>query len=83
MSKVTLRRKPISNGRHSLYLEIYPAVYNPDTGIMQRKQYLKLYIINRPKNNTEKELNKETLALAEYVRAQRQIDLQSRRFDGA
>jgi integrase len=81
MSKVTLRRKPISNGRHSLYLEIYPAVYNPDTGIMQRKQYLKLYIINRPKNNSEKELNKETLALAEYVRAQRQIDLQSRRFD--
>ncbi|WP_082129101.1 site-specific integrase [Chryseobacterium gallinarum] len=81
MSKVTLRKKPISQGRQSLYLEIYPPIYNPDTGIMQRKQYLKLYIYKRPKNDIEKELNKETLALAEYIRAQRQIDLQSRRFD--
>lgn len=81
MSKVTLRKKPISGNRQSLYLEIYPPIYNPDTGIMQRKQYLKLYIYNRPKNETEKDLNKETLALAEYVRAQRQIELQSKRFD--
>jgi len=81
MSKVQLRRKPISQGRHTLYLEIYPPIYNPDTGKMQRKQYLRLYIYNRPKTEIEKELNKETLALAEYIRAQRQIELQSRRFD--
>ncbi len=40
MSKVTLRKKPISQGRQSLYLEIYPPIYNPDTGIMQRKHDL-------------------------------------------
>lgn len=81
MSKVTLRKKPISKGRHSLYLEIYPPIYNPVTGIMQRKQYLKLYVYNRPRNEIEKELNKETLATAEYVRAQRQIELQSQKYD--
>jgi hypothetical protein len=36
MSKVTLRKKAISQGRQSLYLEIYPPIYNPNTGIMQR-----------------------------------------------
>lgn len=81
MSKVTLKRKPISKGRQSLYLEIYPGIYNPETGIIQRKQYLKLYIYKHPKTEIEKELNKKNLALAEYIRAQRQIDLQSRRFD--
>lgn len=81
MSKVTLRRKPISKGRHTLFLDIYPPIYNPDTGKMQRKHYLKLYIFDRPKSEIEKDFNKETLALAEYVRAQRQIDIQNRRFD--
>jgi len=81
MSKVTLRRKPISKGKQSLYLEIYPPIYNSDTGKMQRKKYLKLYVSVRPKTVVEKDLNKETLALAEYLRAQLQIDLQSRKFD--
>ncbi|SMO71739.1 Phage integrase family protein [Chryseobacterium rhizoplanae] len=78
---VTLRKKTISKGRQSLYLDIYPPIYNPTTGIMQRKHYLKLFIYQRPKNEIEKDFNTETLALAEYVRAQRQIDLQNRRFD--
>lgn len=81
MSNVTLRKKPISKGRHSLFLDIYPPIYNSDTGKMQRKHYLKLFIYDRPKTEIEKDYNKETLALAEYVRAQRQIDIQNRRFD--
>lgn len=81
MTKVRLRRKTISNNRQSLYLEIYPPIYNPKTGIMQRKQYLKLYIDNSAKTSVGRELNKETLKLAEHIRAQRQIDLQNRKFD--
>ncbi|WP_083997365.1 site-specific integrase [Chryseobacterium angstadtii] len=81
MSKVTLRKKPISKGRQSLFLDIWPPIYNPETGQMERKHYLKLYIYNRPKNETERKFNKETLALGEYVRAQRHIELQSKRFD--
>lgn len=81
MSKVTLRKKPISKGRQSLFLDIWPPIYNPETGKMERKHYLKLFIYNRPKNDNERKINKETLALAEYVRAQRHIELQSKRFD--
>ena len=81
MSTVTLRRKPISKGRLSLYLDIYPPIFIPETGVMKRKHYLKLFIYQRPKTEIEKDFNTETLALAEYVRAQRQIDLQNRRFD--
>lgn len=71
MSKVTLRKKPISKGRQSLYLEIYPAIYNLESGKMQRKIYLKLYVYKSPKNEIERELNKKTIALGEYIRAQR------------
>ncbi|WP_083189983.1 site-specific integrase [Chryseobacterium artocarpi] len=81
MSTVTLRRKPISKGRLSLYLDIYPPIFIPETGVMKRKHYLKLFVYQRPKTEIEKDFNTETLALAEYVRAQRQIDLQNCRFD--
>lgn len=81
MSQVKIRKKNISNGKQSLYLDIYPPIYNPDTGKMKRKHYLELHIYKRPKTEVEKNYNQETMALAEYIRAQRQIDLQNRRFD--
>lgn len=81
MSKVTLRKKPIAGGKHSLFLDIYPPIPNPETGKLQRKYYLKIYIYTRPKNNLEKDHNKETLSLGEYIRAKRQLDVQNRRFD--
>lgn len=81
MSKVTLRKKAISGGRHSLYLDIYPPIPNPSTGKLQRKYYLKISVYTRPKNSLEKDHNKETLSLGGYVRAKRQLDIQNRRFD--
>lgn len=81
MTKVTLRKKLISNGMQSLYLDIYPPVPNMDTGKMQRKHYLKIYIYKRPKTEIEREFNKETLSLGEFIRAKRQLDIQSNRFD--
>lgn len=81
MSKVTVRKKAISKGRQTLFLDIYPPVPHPATGKMQRKYYLKIFIFDRPKNNLEREHNRETLGLAEYVRAKRQLDIQNRRFD--
>ncbi|MBW8523868.1 site-specific integrase [Chryseobacterium chendengshani] len=81
MSKVTLRKKAISGGRHSLYLDIYPPIPNPATGKLQRKYYLKIAVYTRPKNILEKDHNKETLSLGEYIRAKRQLDVQNRRFD--
>lgn len=42
---VTLRQRPIRNGRISLYLDYYPAVRNPKTMQLSRREYL-AYIIH-------------------------------------
>lgn len=77
MIKVHLRKKPISNGRTSLYLDYYPAISHPDTGKDTRREFLGLYLFNRPKTPADKEQNTETLALAENLRARRQIEVQN------
>jgi len=80
VSKVTLRRKAIGKGRNTLFLDIYPPVIHPDTGKLTRKHYLKIYIYDKPKTVLEKLHNKETIELAETIRARRQLEVQSRRF---
>lgn len=77
MTKVTLRQKPISGGKYSLYLDFYPAIPHPDTGKQTRREFLGLYVFDKPKNPAEKQQNKETKALAEHIRAKRQIEIQS------
>ena len=77
MVKVHLRKKPISNGRTSLYLDYYPAIPHPDTSKPTRREFLGLYMFNRPKTPADKEQNSETLALGETLRARRQIDVQN------
>ena len=75
MIKVHLRKKPISDGRTSLYLDYYPATPHPDTGKPTRREFLGLYVFNRPKTPADKDQNTETLTLAENIRAKRQIDI--------
>lgn len=77
MTKVTLRYKPISKGRKSLYLEIYPPIQSETTGKLLRKLYLKMFIYNSPKSEAEKLHNEEISSFAERVRLQRQIDVHS------
>ncbi len=78
--KVTLREKKISDGRKSLYLDFYPAIPNADTGKETRREFLGLYILERPRTEVEKQTNKETKILAENIRAQRQLSIQSGNF---
>ena len=75
--KVTLREKKISGGRKSLYLDYYPPVVRPDIGRLSRREFLGLYVFERPKNDFEKQQNKETKTLAESIRAKRQIEVQA------
>ncbi len=77
MIKVKVRKKPISNGRTSLYLDFYPAIPHPDTSKPTRREFLGLYLFNRPKTPADKKQNSETMALAENIRAQRQIEVQA------
>jgi hypothetical protein len=48
--KVTLRKKPISGKRHNLYLDIYPAVINSESGEKTRREFLGLYVIDNTRN---------------------------------
>jgi hypothetical protein len=66
---VKLRRRALSNGNYSLYLNIY---------WKGEREYesLNLYLTD-PKTSLERQTNKSTLLLAEQIRAQRHIDLQA------
>jgi integrase len=64
-------------GRKSLYLDFYPPIIHPDTGKPTRREFLGLYVFDRPKHESEKAQNKETRNLAESIRAKRQIEIQA------
>jgi integrase len=80
MTKVSLRHKPISKERLTLYLDFYPPIPHPDTGKLTRREFLGLYLFEKPRTQLDRHHNKETLALAENIRAQRQLDIQNLRF---
>ena len=42
-------------GRISLYLDFYPAIRNPHTNRMSRRETLGIYIYASPKNEREKQ----------------------------
>ena len=44
MSNVNLRKKVLSTGKVSLYLDFYPPIINPKTGKETRREFLKLYL---------------------------------------
>jgi integrase len=73
-TKVTLRQKPISKGRKSLYLDFYPAI-TLTNGKETRREFLGMYIIAKPKTPLEKQDNKQTLLLAEQIRQKRDNEL--------
>lgn len=77
MTKVFLREKKLMHERRGLYLDFYPPIINPDTGKPTRREHLRLFVYERPKAETEKNHNKETRLLAEYIRAQRQLEFQA------
>lgn len=108
MTKVTLRMKPITGNRQTLYLDYYPPIPHPITGKSTRREFLKLFIVDEIEheqqfyNDSEgkkqrrivpvldkkarerkvrleqidKKHNKETVALAQNIRAQRQLAVQ-------
>jgi site-specific recombinase XerD len=67
-TKVAVRQRAIRNNRISLYLDYYPAVRNPETMQMSRREYLGIYIYSHPKNEMEREFNNDMLNKAEAIR---------------
>ncbi len=81
MVSVKLRQKPISGNRKALYLDFYPAIVDPETGKATRREFLRLYVLNNPKNPIDKQHNKETLTLGEAVRSKRQLEIQNEAYE--
>ena len=70
-TKVTVRKRAIKNGQLSLYLDFYPAIRNPRTGRLSRREYLGIYIYAHPKEKFEIQYNKSMLQNAELIKCQR------------
>ena len=66
---IKLRRKQLANGNISLYLDIY---HNG----RREYEFLKLYLIPE-KNRADKEKNRQTLQLANSIKAKRIVDIQN------
>lgn len=66
---VQLRKRAISGNRYSLYLDIY------ESGTPRIAEFLKIYIYKKPKNPIETQSNKENLKLAETIRIQRELQI--------
>lgn len=71
-TKVSLRHKKISKGRKSLYLDFYPPIPHPETGEPTRREFLGLYIYEKPKTPIDKQHNKENLKIGESIRQKRE-----------
>ncbi|MBD5194106.1 MAG: site-specific integrase [Bacteroidales bacterium] len=66
---VRIRRKTLANGNISLYLAIYIKGH-------REYEFLRLYLIPE-KTKADKERNKQTLTLANSIKAQRIVDIQN------
>lgn len=71
-TKVKLRQKAISGNRKSLYLDFYPAIPHPKTGKPTRREFLGLYLFEKPKTPIDKQHNTETLKIGESIRQKRE-----------
>lgn len=69
--KVTLREKAISKGRKSLYLDFYPPIPHLETGEPTRREFLGLYVFEKPKTPIDKKYNLEVLQKAELIKNER------------
>lgn len=78
---VSLLKRPITDGRLSLYLDFYPAIRRPDSMKMTRREYLGIYIYAKPANEIQRNFNREMLEKAEAIRCMRVTSLVNERFD--
>jgi integrase len=79
--KVHLRqRKQTKDGSISLFLEIYKGTTKSSDGKVKNLrsyEYLNLYLIDKPKTPIQKQSNKDTLQLAESIKAKRELEIKN------
>jgi excisionase family DNA binding protein len=75
--RVRLKKELIEKGeKYSLFLDYYPAMYNPATKRISRKHYLHLHLFVNPQNEAQIQHNKEAQGVANevYERSVKQIE---------
>ncbi len=79
--KIHLRkRKQTRQGKISLYLEIYKGTASAPDGSsksLREYEYLNLYLFDKPKNPIDKQHNKDTLQLAQSIKAKRELEIKN------
>lgn len=75
--KVHLRKKDLPNGTSSLYLDFSRPVYHAGKDRETRRDFLGLYVHQKPRTKEEREHNRETLAVAERKRATVLLEIQN------
>ena len=75
--KITIRKRPLTKGRHRLVLNYYPPIVNSRTNQQTRYENIKLFIYDHPASAVEKNHNRKTLELVNNICASRQLELQS------
>jgi integrase len=75
--KITIRKRPLTKGRHRLVLNYYPPILNSRTNQQTRYENLKLFVYDHPASAVEKNHNRKTLELANNICASRQLELQA------
>ncbi|MFC3563138.1 site-specific integrase [Pedobacter jamesrossensis] len=78
---VKLRQKKLLDGRLSLYLDIYPPLYIAETGKETRREFLKIYLFEKPISADQKEHNRVCKAKAESIRSERDLQYINKSFD--
>ena len=80
---ITLRQRKKGKNKIYLYLEIYKGRYMDAEGKIKyhrEYEYLNLYLIDKPKTDTEKQRNKEILNLANAIKSKKELAYHSERF---
>ncbi len=80
ITSITLRKKQLSNNKSRLYLDFYPPLPNSGTGKPTRREFLDLYLFDKPANEFDKQHNKETRKLADSIKAKRQLAIQNENY---
>ena len=76
-TRINIRKRQISNGRSSLYLDYYPGVFDRIKKRMVRHETLYLYVYDRPKTVADRQHNDEIMEIARQIRTKRMIDISS------
>lgn len=63
----TLRKKKLKSGKYSLYIDYYPAVWNPAKKTYTRREFLDLHIHGNPTTALEKRENQLYMEIAEKI----------------